>query len=119
MKNELKSKRPIRNYDAKRTALGRFFCRLLGDERGQGRLMEYVILGVLVIAAVVGAAILFSDTVRDESPIMVYTIQGDLDKANEIRNRRREQTPGGISEAKDFSNNLNDGQLDKTSSGTN
>ena len=76
MKNESKSKRPIRNYDAKRTALGRFFCRLLGDERGQG-LMEYVILGVLVIAAVVTTAVLFSDTVRGNLMIMIYSIQGN------------------------------------------
>ncbi len=94
MKNELKSKRPIRNYDAKRTALGRFFCRLLGDERGQG-LMEYVILGVLVIAAVVTTAVLFGSTIRGNFMIMIYAIQNNQEMVEYWRNRLAEESTSG------------------------
>ena len=104
-------KRKSRRVDAKRTALGRFLCRLLGDEMGQG-LMEYVVLGVLVIAGVVAAAIFFSDTVRDNFLIMVYTIQGDLAKADELKQKRAGKTPGGVEGATGHSNIQTGGQMD-------
>ena len=48
----------LRIKKAKRTAMGRFICRLLGDECGAVA-MEYVVIGLLVIAAAVGAAVYF------------------------------------------------------------
>ena len=48
----------LRIAKAKRTAMGRFVCRLLGDECGAVA-MEYVVIGLLVIAAAVGAAVYF------------------------------------------------------------
>ena len=48
----------LRIEKAKRTAMGRFVCRLLGDECGAVA-MEYVVIALLVVAAAVGAAVYF------------------------------------------------------------
>lgn len=100
-----------RRVDAKRTVFGRFLCRLLGDEAGQA-IMEYVVLGVLVVAAAVAAAILFGDTIRDNFLIMVYTIQGDIASANKIKAERAKKAEAGEKKARSDSNTLNDGQMD-------
>ncbi|MBP5637970.1 MAG: hypothetical protein J6X55_00700 [Victivallales bacterium] len=47
---------------AKRTKVGRFLCRLLGDERGAVA-MEYVVIALLVAAAVVGIVIVFGSRI--------------------------------------------------------
>jgi Flp pilus assembly pilin Flp len=47
---------------AKRSILGRVLCRLCGDETG-GVMMEYVILAVLIAAAVVVAVAMFGKTI--------------------------------------------------------
>jgi len=47
---------------AKRTKLGRCLCRLLGDERGAVA-MEYVVIALLVAAAVVGIVIVFGSRI--------------------------------------------------------
>lgn len=104
-------KNEFRIARAKRTAFGRVLCRLIGDEAG-AVMMEYVVLGVLVVAGVVAAAILFGDTIRDNFLIMVYTIQGDLAKADEIKNKRKEGTDGGVEDAKGHSNTQTGGQMD-------
>ena len=43
------TKMKMRLARAKRTAFGRFLCRLVGDTAG-AVMMEYVVLGVLVVA---------------------------------------------------------------------
>ena len=48
----------LRIEKVKRTAMGRFVCRLLGDECGAVA-MEYVVIALLVVAAAVGAAVYF------------------------------------------------------------
>ena len=58
---------------AKRTLIGRIFCRLLGDQTG-AVLMEYVVLGVLLVAAVVGAVMMFGDSIKDAFDTMSTTI---------------------------------------------
>jgi len=47
---------------AKRTRLGRCLCRLLGEERGAVA-MEYVVIALLVAAAVVGIVIVFGSRI--------------------------------------------------------
>ena len=47
---------------AKNTKLGRFLCRLLGDERGAVA-MEYVVIALLVAAAVVGLVMVFGKNI--------------------------------------------------------
>ena len=65
----------IRISRAKRTAMGRFVCRLLGDECGAVA-MEYVVIALLVVAAAVGAAVYFGKTIKG----------GIVDSANMINN---------------------------------
>ena len=48
----------LRITRAKRTAMGRFVCRLWGDECGAVA-MEYVVIALLIVAAAVGAAVFF------------------------------------------------------------
>lgn len=50
---------------AKRNAIGRVMCRTFGDKSG-AVMMEYVILAVLVAAAVVVAAIYFGRTIMKQ-----------------------------------------------------
>lgn len=91
----MNKKTKYRRVDAKQTALGRFVCRLLGDETGQA-LMEYVVLGVLVVAAVVAAVIFFGDGIQNRITVMYHSIFGHYDKAEKT-------TEDGIS-AKDDTN---------------
>lgn len=56
------TKMKMRLARAKRTAFGRFLCRLAGDTAG-AVMMEYVVLGVLIVAAVVGLVVAFGGTI--------------------------------------------------------
>lgn len=68
-----KSKQALLIARAKRTALGRFLCRLAGDNAG-AVMMEYVVLGVLVVAAVVGLVVAFGDTIGGGIKTMIDAI---------------------------------------------
>ena len=60
---------------AKRSVLGRTLCRLAGDRAG-GVMMEYVVLGVLVVAAIVVAVIYFGHSMRESIASMSKASQG-------------------------------------------
>ena len=68
-----RSKQALLIARAKRTALGRFLCRLAGDNAG-AVMMEYVVLGVLVVAAVVGLVVAFGDTIGGGIRTMIDAI---------------------------------------------
>lgn len=68
----------LRITRAKRTAMGRFVCRLLGDECGAVA-MEYVVIGVLIVAAAVGAAVYFGKMLTSNFTAMGDTISGPGD----------------------------------------
>ena len=68
-----RSKKALLIARAKRTALGRFLCRLAGDNAG-AVMMEYVVLGVLVVAAVVGLVVAFGDTIGGGIKTMIAAI---------------------------------------------
>jgi Flp pilus assembly pilin Flp len=73
---------------AKRSALGRFFCRLLGDEKG-AVMMEYVILSVLIAAAVVVAVIYFGRTIMKQFAAAASATAGETSDA---KKRSKEAT---------------------------
>lgn len=79
---------------AKRTMFGRTLCRLFGEQTG-AVLMEYVVLGVLVVAAVVGLAVVFGEQIGDNFELMVYALQGDdakvESKKEEMQNKRNQR----------------------------
>jgi Flp pilus assembly pilin Flp len=65
---------------AKRTAMGRSLCRLFGDRTG-AVMMEYVILAVLVAAAVVVAAIYFGRTIMKQFGAAAQATAGETRKS--------------------------------------
>jgi Flp pilus assembly pilin Flp len=62
---------------AKRTSLGRFACRLLGDETG-AVMMEYVIIGSLIAAACVFVVIKFGSTISSRFTGMAEATAGNV-----------------------------------------
>ena len=60
---------------AKRTRLGRVLCRLFGDEAGQG-MMEYVVLALLLCAAVVGIVMFLGDNIAQMFGFTVTAVAG-------------------------------------------
>ena len=68
-------KNEFRIARARRTAFGRFICRLAGEEAG-AVMMEYVVLAVLAVAAVVAAVIGFGDGLRNRFEVMYHSLFG-------------------------------------------
>ncbi len=54
----------LRIRRAKRTALGRLLCRLVGEETGAVA-MEYVVIALLIAAAVVGLVMVFGSRIAN------------------------------------------------------
>jgi Flp pilus assembly pilin Flp len=55
-------------------------CRLLGDRTG-AVMMEYVILAVMVAAAVLVAVMLFSSTIRQQLVAMAHAVAGQSNQS--------------------------------------
>lgn len=60
---------------AKSTLFGRLLCRLVGEERG-AVMMEYVVIGVLVVAAAVAMVQLFGGGIRTQFKAMYEALLG-------------------------------------------
>ena len=79
---------------AKRSALGRTLCRLFGDEAG-GVMMEYVILAVLIAAAVVVAVMYFGKNIKGGFNAMSQTVAGESGEASRtVREMKRDADKG-------------------------
>ena len=76
---------------AKRTRLGRTLCRLFGDECGAVA-MEYVIIALLVAAAVVGVVMVFGSRIanmfKQSTEALTTTESGMEELANKVENSR-------------------------------
>ncbi|HQC52387.1 MAG TPA: hypothetical protein PLE92_04590 [Lentisphaeria bacterium] len=76
---------------AKRTRLGRFLCRLLGDQCGAVA-MEYVVIALLVAAAVVGIVIVFGSRIANmftQSTKALGTTESGMEQlAGEVKESR-------------------------------
>ena len=66
----------IKTAKAKSTRLGRMLCRLFGNECG-AVMMEYVVVGVLVVAAAVAIVMVFGRSIRQKFNVMIGTLDGD------------------------------------------
>lgn len=86
----MKTKMKVRIARAKRTALGRLFCRLAGDNAG-AVMMEYVVLGVLVVAAVVGLVVAFGDTIGSAFKTMSTAIFNPGDAPASVEEGRNDR----------------------------
>ena len=76
---------------AKRTRLGRILCRLAGDEAG-AVMMEYVVLALLVCAAVVGIVMVFGDSISAMFTATTKTLQGEGGSADAAQTRIEQTT---------------------------
>ena len=86
----------LRAARAKRTAFGRFVCRLVGDTAG-AVMMEYVVLGVLVVAAVVGLVVAFGDTIGEGLKVMISTVFHH-DTTRDVYNSGKTTSDGSLTE---------------------
>ncbi len=67
---------PLKIAKAKSTRFGRMLCRLFGDQCG-AVMMEYVVLGVLVVAAAVAMVLVFGKQIRDGFKHMSTAVRGE------------------------------------------
>ena len=74
---------------AKRTRFGRMLCRLAGDNVG-AVMMEYVVLALLICAAVVGVVMIFGDQIAGMFKTASIAASGDTSAA--ATHRHKEQT---------------------------
>lgn len=91
MKDKTKQKLLIAR--AKRTALGRFLCRLAGDNAG-AVMMEYVVLGVMVVAAVVAIVMLFGQQIRVSFDKMISALAGRPAEASGVGDVGKDKIQG-------------------------
>ena len=90
---------------AKRTRIGRLVCRLLGDQTGQ-TLMEYVVVGVLVVAAAVCIVTLFGDTIVEQVDIMITSLVDGAPAAQKKKDEYQKKKQGKIDDAKKIGEDL-------------
>lgn len=64
----------------KNSKAGRIICRLLGEETG-ATMMEYVILAVMIAAAVTAAAIYFGNTAKNQFDVAGAAMTGKTGEA--------------------------------------
>lgn len=103
--NEMRMKMMIAR--AKRSALGRTLCRLAGDRSG-GIMMEYVIIGVLVAAAVVVAVTYFGDTIREQFTAMGHAASGETKLATDANTRAKGNAAAAESDGKSYADGFSD-----------
>ena len=88
----------------RKTRLVRTLCRLFGEEKGQA-MMEYVVLGVLIVAAAVFAVVKFGDEIVRLFGIMTKA-PASPDEVPALVDDNREKTETDVNAAKDFANQV-------------
>jgi len=79
----MKKPSPYAIKRAKRTLFGRVLCRLVGEQTG-AVMMEYVVIGVLVVAAAVAMVLAFGKGIRESFWKMIEALLGHPDKVVQI-----------------------------------
>ena len=79
---------------AKKTLCGRILCRLIGDEKGAVA-MEYIVIALLVAAAVVGLVMVFGGNLRNmfdkTNQTLVQTNVEDIEKVGEAHRKEQQK----------------------------
>lgn len=90
----------------KNTKIGRIVCRLLGEETG-ATMMEYVILAVMIAAAVTAAAIYFGNTTKNQMDVAASAMTGKVDdstgKAGDSQKTQEQEAKKAHEAAQKFS----------------
>lgn len=98
----------IRIRRAKRTRLGKVLCRLAGEETG-AVMMEYVIVAVMIAAAVALGCYYFGGTLLDLFGVATKSADGRHDEASsELRDDVRGNDDGRIQSAQENQNKFSD-----------
>ena len=88
-RNKTMNKKMLKN-----TKVGRVVCRLIGEEVG-ATMMEYVILAVMIAAAVTAAAIYFGNSAKNQMEVAGDAMVGDTKTAeNRAEDSRSKQATG-------------------------
>ena len=97
-------------HRAKATLFGRILCRLLGEQTG-AVMMEYVVIGVLVVAAAVGIVTIFGETIVEQVDIMITSMvdgsDAALKKKQEYQQKKEEKKKKAIANAAGIGNRPN------------
>lgn len=88
----------IRIRRAKRTLLGKILCRLAGEERG-AVMMEYVIVAVMIAAAVAVGAWFFGKDILNMFGVAGRASTGDITGARELQKQSQTDSKTGHGEA--------------------
>lgn len=99
----------IKIAKAKSTRFGRMLCRLFGDECG-AVMMEYVVVGVLVVAAAVAIVMVFGRSIRQKFHVMVGTLDGDPKAVAEQVAQDRQTNTDDADDALDTGNTIGNEQ---------
>ena len=82
----------------KNTKFGRVLCRLVGEETG-ATMMEYVILAVMIAAAVTAAAIYFGNSAKNQMEVAGDAMVGDTKTAENRAEDSRKMQETGVTRA--------------------
>lgn len=94
----------------KATRAGRAMTRLFGEEQG-AVLMEYVVLGVLIVAAVVGMVIAFGNRTNKQVQVMIETVEGKPNTAQATVQAADAAAAADISAAQGTHTVINGGEI--------
>ena len=97
----------------KATRFGRAMARLLGEEKG-AVLMEYVVLAVLLVAAVVGAVIVFGNRISHRFQEAGYATTGDQNQVIADQAANQAEDAGNAAAAAANQNAINSGNYPVT-----
>lgn len=78
---------------AKKSFFGRIVCRMMGEENG-AVMMEYVIIAVLIAAAVAVGAWYFGRTVNNEFRVASHGVAADDTSAQEAQKNTQDKVQG-------------------------
>ena len=105
----MKKPSPYALKRAKSTLFGRLLCRLVGEQTG-AVMMEYVVVGVLVVAAAVAMVLVFGDQIRDAFHSMILAIQGKKDTLQEHVETSSEANAGAAEAAEEQGEAISGGE---------
>lgn len=97
----MKKPSPYAIKRAKRTLFGRVLCRLVGEQTG-AVMMEYVVIGVLVVAAAVAMVQLFGGGIRTQFNAMIEALFGRKDKVESTISTGYSNTAGEAGKAENY-----------------
>ncbi len=89
----------------KNSAVGKFICKLMGEEKG-AVMMEYVIVAVLIAAACVVAVAMFGKTIVGMFDVAAKGASGDHSGAKEALDQTQQTQEQDASKSSEFHDSM-------------